>query len=144
MAVTAVAQLYPELFGKLEGLLKVQGALTISPPSLGANIAALAKVAAALAVAVEGPTVTLQVSAIAGLIAQLQAQLAIIAAFQALLGTAGIAAYGYEGPVSELGSRLTGELAGGLPGGFPTDEAQAVVLIATAPAAVAALASAFI
>ena len=158
MALTASASLsasiglaLPELTGKLAGFLNVQAALSIGLPSLSANIDAIAKVALSLSLAIEGPTVTLQLSAIAGLIAELQfslgqlhAQLSFSLGFAVALGTAGIAAYGYDGPVSGLGSAVSAATSSGLPGGNPTDQAHAVILLATDPAAASALASFFL
>lgn len=133
-SLSAVASLLGQLQANLSGLLKVQAALTVSPPSLSANISGVAKVAASLALAVEGPSVTLQISAVASLIAQLQVQVSALVALMASLGTAGVAVYAFDGTASELGTQVSSVTSSGIVGGAPGDHANALVLATTIPA----------
>jgi hypothetical protein len=48
-----------------------------------------------------------------------------------MLGNAGIHAYHYSGQVDDLGSEMATELAGGVPGGAPTDASNALILVTT-------------
>lgn len=138
VAMSSVNGLLPELQGKLVGLMNQLAALTISPPNLTANLQALGQVAAALTAAVEGPTVTLQVSAVAGLIAQLQAQIVALQAVIGLLG-ASVGVYGYDGPVRSFGSEMSAEL-----GAEPNVTAHALTVIGTDPTAIAAIRATFV
>jgi hypothetical protein len=132
----------PEISGKIAGLLNVQAALTISPPDLSGTIAAVAQVAVALQAAISGPTVTLQVGAIAALLVELNIQLGQLNAYLAFdmqLGTAGIHMYSFTGRADELGPALQGLLGLGPPGSFPDSETGAVLFVAVAPSARLAL-----
>jgi hypothetical protein len=120
-------------------MTKVFAALTIKPPALAANIEAVQKVAAHLALAVEGPTVTLQIAAITGLIAQLNVQIAAALAFQATLGTAGVQVFAYDGTAASLGSEVTSATGAGLAGGAPGDHVNALILATSIPATWAAM-----
>lgn len=132
----------PEISGKIAGLLNVQAALTIAPPDLSGTINAVAQVAAQLQAAISGPTVTLQVGAIAALLVQLNLQLGQLNAYLAFdmqLGTPGVHMWTYSGPASSLGPELATVIGAGPPGALPLDPTGAVVFAATAPAARVAL-----
>jgi hypothetical protein len=127
-----------QLLAQLKGLLNVSAALTI-PPLPSVTVVAAAKVAAQLAINPSIAAPSLQLSANAKLLADIQAKLGItVPAFD--LGAAGIAAYHYEGAVGEFSGKLGNAIGGGLPGGSATDVCFATVLVTTAPAAAAALA----
>ena len=86
------------------------------------------------------PDISAQIAAIAAQIASLlaavvavNAQLTIVTDFQALLEAAGVHVYAFAGQTNQLGPELDTELAGGVPGGSPTDPANAIVLITTVP-----------
>lgn len=126
-----------ELSGKLKGLVSVGAALKLPPPPTARAEAAI-KVAAQIAASVQLQKPTLQLNANAKLQAELLAALAVtLPSFP--LGTAGIAAYGYEGAIGELSGKLNGAIGNGLPGGTAQDGCYAVVLLAEVPAAIAAL-----
>ena len=132
----------PEISGKITGLLNVQVALTISPPDLSGTINAVAQVALQLQAAISGPTVTLQVGAIAALLVELNIQLGQLNAYLAFdmqLGTAGIHMYSYNGRADGLGPALQGLLGIGPPGSFPDSETGAVLFVGVAPSARLAL-----
>lgn len=134
-------ELKAELQGKLAGALAVTAALTI-PPLPTVRVVAAAKVAAQLAINPQFSLPSLQLAANVSLIASLRAKLGFtLPDFH--LGTAGVAAYTYSGQVGAFGPKLQGALGGGLPGGQSDDACYGVVLTATAPQAIAALAQLF-
>lgn len=107
----------PELQGKLTGLGNVLAAITVAPPALGATITAALATVASLQAAIAGPTVTLQVDAIAGIIAELNVSLGTLTAAAALsIPSAVLSAYVYSGPSGSIGSELQTEINGSLPG----------------------------
>lgn len=91
----------------------------------------LGSLKAGLAAGITPPSIELQIGLIAGLLAALKAQLALIAEFKDLLATAGVHAYAYSGPTNQFGPELTTELASGFPGGAPATPANALVLATT-------------
>jgi hypothetical protein len=105
----------PELEAKLAGLANVLAAITVAPPSLGATITAALSTVASLQASISGPTATLQVSAIATLIAQLELQLAALTVSISIPG-ASVSAYVYDGPSADIGVELQGAINIDLPG----------------------------
>lgn len=133
-----------DLKAKAAALALLQARVTIQPPTLDAQVAASAQLQAALvgAMAVGAPLVPVDVSAIATAMAQLtadigtlQTQLSIALEAQASLGGAAVHLLRYDGPA--------GQLAGGVPGVAPETEVHAVVVVATSPAAEAAIRGVF-
>lgn len=107
-------------------------------------------VQAAITAGIAAPSIASQIAQIAALIAELlaavsaiAAQLTLITDFQATLGAAGVHVYAYAGQVDDLGSEMSAELSGGVPGGGPTDSAHALILITTTPATWTAMAQVF-
>lgn len=139
LALTINGYALAELQPKLAGLLNVSAALTIGPPSLGLTITGAIQAVAALQASITGPTVTLQAAVVLDLIAALQAQIALLLNFQALLGTAGIHAYVYDGTNSNFATVVNGALSSGFPGAPPANPANAVILATTSPVAWSAL-----
>lgn len=138
IAAAAQALARAELSGKLAGAVSVQARLTLPQPP-GLAVFASAKVAAQVALQPALAAPTLQVTGNAALIAMLQAQLGGLTLPDFGLGAAGVAAYKYEGEIGTFAPSLGGHTNSGLPGGSAGDVGYAVVLVATAPAAVAAL-----
>jgi hypothetical protein len=146
-AVCAIS--LPNLQAKVTGLLNMMAAMTITPPSLAANVTACAAVLASLQakLALGLPGIALDVSALATLLASIEGDLGSIQAavsfsaeLAALLGTAGVHLWAYTGRADSLGAPLTAALAGGPPGGgSPSDAMAAIVCAATAPVPKAAL-----
>lgn len=143
MALTAVAELsaaaslaLPQISGKIEG-----AALTIGVPDL----AGLIRAAIALEKQLEalltsgGPTIGLQVGAVASLLAELNgslgsinATMSLAATLTAVLGTPGIEAYRYDGTAGSFTTAFAPEFDGGLRiGGGPNLPIHAIVLVAT-------------
>jgi|GEM_PF-4258399 len=113
----AIGFALPELQAKLAGLAQVSAALTIAPPDLTGTISAALATVASLQAAVSGPTVTLEITAIASLIAELGVQLATIEAAAALsIPSASLSLYAFEGPTGSFGAELQTALNEDLPG----------------------------
>jgi hypothetical protein len=95
----------------------------------------VASIQLGISLGIPAPSIASQIAQIAALIADLlatatavQAQLQIITDLQTLFATGGVHAYAYAGDANDLGPEFTAELAGGLPGGGPTDDISALVL----------------
>jgi hypothetical protein len=127
-----------QIQGKLAGLASVQLALTV-PPLPGVTAAAAAKLAVQLAANPSIAAPSLQVAANAKLIGELNAQLAALVMPSLPLGAAGVGAYKVQGTMDSVAGALGNHISNGLPGGSGQDVAYGVLLIATAPAAIAAL-----
>lgn len=140
----------PDLQGQLDGLLS----FSPTPIDLTAQIATaqaiIAGIQASITLGVAPPSLEVQLAGIQALVATLQAtlgtmnaQLAVITSFQSALSAAGVHLYRYTGQTADLGPELTTELSGGAPGGSPTDEANALVVLTTDSATWAALSEIF-
>lgn len=141
VGLTLAAGALTELNGKLTGLLNVQAALTIQPPTLSATASAAVKILAEVqaSIALGLPGATLQLSALASIIAALEAQIAFYVSIQADLTGAAVHAYSFDGRASAFGPAFSAATAGGFPGGLPTDPVLGLVIAATTPEARAAL-----
>jgi hypothetical protein len=138
LAAAAQALARAELQGSLDGAVNVTAALTIPDPP-GLEVIAAAQVAAQLAADVSISAPTLQIAGNAALVATLELALQGLTLPDFGLGAAGVAAYKFEGTIDSLAPGLGAHTNDGLPGGSGADVGYAVVLVATAPAAVAAL-----
>jgi hypothetical protein len=132
-------------------------ALAAFSPSLGnftADLATAGQIIASINAALTGgitpPSLAAQLAAVAALVAELQAaaldvnaQLQIVLGFRALLATAGMHGYVYQGATNALGGALTDELATGFPGGGATAPAKVIVLGTTSDATWAAMSQVF-
>lgn len=140
----------PDIQARIDSLLAFSpGAVDFAAQLALANQIVLG-IQAAISGGLTPPSIAVQIAQIAALIAELLAtvtainvQLGIVVDFQALLGAAGVHGYAFDGDTDQLGPELTTELAGGVPGGGPTDHANAVVLVTTVPATWAAMAQVF-
>lgn len=119
---------------------------TVTPPSIKPDLEVAAELTAGLTLSaslgVTPPSIEVQLEATLALLAELEAELALL---QNLMGLLAASAHLYlvETTVGNIGTELDTELASGLPGGSGSDAGFAVVLVATAPAAVTALKSLF-
>lgn len=137
----------------IDSLTSAQAQLSLNPPSLVSSLASAQAMVTGLQAAlllgvpaVSATPLALLAQQILDLLSQLAdatVQLDAARALGATLGTAGVSAYGFTGQVGSMGNELTSELISGTPGGQSTDEAGGVVLVATTPAARAALGVAF-
>jgi hypothetical protein len=143
----SLALMLPELIAKLAGALKAQLSLSISPPALAGSLEVALKAVINLQIAISGPSISLDFSAIAALMAEIQAALGALSLNLALsiglkltFGHAGLHLIKLEGRVGDFGTDLQSIVASGLPGGSPEDEGFALVLAAGAdPATIAVL-----
>lgn len=135
-AAQAAARL--EITGKLAGLANVSAALTI-PPLPGVVAEAAGKLAVQLALNPSVAAPSAQVSANGSIAAELNAKLGGLLLPDLGLGAFGVAGYRYDGTIDSLGPSVSGALGAGLPGGNGSDHGYAVLLVATEPAAIAAL-----
>lgn len=130
-AVAAVEAVLPNLEAQIAALAAFTA--TITPPSFQADLQLageiVANLQASIALGITPPTISAQLSIVAALLANLQAQLAIILAIP--FTTGGVHAYHYNGPANGLGGEFTTQLAGGFPGGNPTDATNAILLATT-------------
>lgn len=136
----SVNQVLPEVSAKIAGLQALQASLVATPPSLSASLTAAENLVSALNVAISlgMPGVDFQLTAIAAQLAELNvtlgalnARLSLALQYQATLGSPGVFAYQYTGPVGSLGAEVQAELGGGIGGGPPSLPVGAWLFIAT-------------
>lgn len=142
-ALPTTAEAFASVEGNLNAEIAAAGNMSISL-DLGAPDLALATAigvdfSAAVVASVTEPYWGLQVDANLDLIASLNAQLSALAGILAALGTAGIYLYQYSGTADSLGTSIQSVVGSGLPGGAPTDHVDALCLVASTPAAWAAM-----
>jgi hypothetical protein len=135
ITVTATAGIIAELNARLAGML----ALSITPPSISLTVllnGALAlRAALQAALTVQLPGVGFQLAATAQLIAKLDAQIALLAQFSAILAGAGVMVFEHDGPANQLGPSLTSALSSAWPDGSTLGvNANALVLGVVSPA----------
>lgn len=125
-----LVKIQADLNGRLAGLLKVSAAITIKPPTLVAAISAAVAVAAQLqaSLSLGLPGVTLQVGAVAAIILEFNARLAVIVALLAQLGAA-VHLYSVSGRADSIGPALSGILGAGPPGSLPSDACAGILLL---------------
>ncbi len=137
LVVGATADVFAELQAKLAGLVQLSATLTVTPPTLAANLQAAIALVAALTLAIEAglPGIDFQITAVAALIASVEANLVLLLQLQEVLG-AELYVYTYSGTAVGFGPAVTNALIGGWPdGSSPASPAAAIVLVATTPAA---------
>lgn len=136
----------PDILGRLAALQ----AFSPSPVSFSAQLALAQDIVTgiqqSIALGIPEPSIAAQIAAVAGLVADLLAQVAgvhaqldIVTDFASLLGAAGIHVLAYAGAAGDLAGELGGAL-GAVPGISPGDTCNAVAMITTVPAVWAALA----
>jgi hypothetical protein len=143
----SVGLVLPQITAQIEGLIELSARLTLTPPTLAANLtAALALVAALEAsISVGAPGIDFQLAAVAELLASLQlslgalnAQLAFALSLDVLFGTGGVLMYAYSGTADGITAAAQSAFAS-LPGVDPATEVGGVFLIATTPGAATAM-----
>lgn len=136
-----IALLLPKLSAQLAGLLALQASLSVSPPTLSANLSVATQLLATLQASVRLglPGIDFQVSAVAALLAKLQIDIAGLV-LPPIFATAGIDLYAYDGTPADFGGLVAAQLGGGLPGGTPpAGHCNALLLVAESPAVWAAM-----
>lgn len=128
-----VAAEISSLEAQLAGALQAQAGLIATPPTLIGQVAALAEISAgiALAITLGVPDVSFQLAAVVDLIALLEAQLALMAEFNAALGVGGVSVYTFEGQTGVFGTELQAVIGLGFAGGTATTPANGLVLATT-------------
>lgn len=114
---------------RLAGALAASARISVTPPTLAAQLATAEQLVAAIqaAIVIGLPTVNIQIAALAQLIAELQGQLAAISALQLALGTS-IDLWAYTGPAAAVS--LEGQVAPNVQPNAPTG---AIILTASTP-----------
>lgn len=141
-AVAALNLAIPNLQAQLDALLAFSPGAISFQADLDMALGMVAAIRGAIAIGIQPPSLQAQIDIIFGLLASLQANLAAIAAFQALL-SARLFAYGYEGPTNQFGTELQAELSGGYPGRPATEQTHAIVLGAATNASYTAMLGVF-
>jgi hypothetical protein len=135
------------LEGNLNGQLAAAGnlklALNVGPPSIAVAGEIGAEVTAQVMASVTLPYFGIAIDANLEVIASIQAQLSALVGIIASLGAAGVYLYRYDGTADSFGSALGSVVGSGLPGGAGTDDVHALTLIASTPAAWAAIGAIF-
>ena len=136
--------------GRVSAAISEQARLIATPPSIAGNATIVANLKASL----QGyrtlggfilPSVAVEAAAnivvqLGKTVASLTAQVSALASLTAILGTSGVLAYTYSGPVDGLGPAVSTAVGGGWPDSTSNiAPANALVLLATAPAAQAGL-----
>lgn len=98
---------------------------------------------AALALGITPPSINAQLSIVLDVIALLKIELQIFLDLFALLANAGVHVYTYTGQVNAFGGEMSTALAGGFPGGAPTDLAGILVLGSSVGATLSAMGTIF-
>jgi uncharacterized membrane protein (Fun14 family) len=141
-----VGGIFPSMFGlfgeiegdvnaRLAGVLSMSGQLAVQLPSVSAALEALAAVEAQLT----SGGVSLSFAVQADVIASLSAQAALIAGFLLALGNAKAEVFTYSGDAASFASACGGQVSGGIQGGLPSDQCQALVFVTRYPAFMDAL-----
>jgi hypothetical protein len=142
-AVAALAIAVPDLQARLDALLAFKPGAIDLHANLALAEAIVADIKAAITLGIVPPSIQLQIDLVLALLAGLQANLAAILAFKALL-TARAFAYGYTGTVAGYGPLISAELVNGFPRGNALDVASILTIGATAQASVTAMAGVFV
>lgn len=140
----------PDIQARLDALLAFAPLPVDFTAQLALAQSMVASVQASITLGLPAPSMAAQIAIVAALIVDItasivsiNAQLGIVADFQTTLGTTGIHGYHYSGQTDDLGSEMATELASGVPGGAPTDAANALILVTTIPATWAAMRNVF-
>ena len=143
-----IGAMFPSAFGlfgalqgdvaaRLAGVLAMSGQVSVQRPSLSVALEFLAVVEAQL----NTGGITFSFAVQEDVITSLTAQLKLIEGFLLALGGADAKAevFKYSGDAASFGAACNGEVGGGIQGGLPTDQCQALVLVTRYPAFMEAL-----
>jgi hypothetical protein len=122
IALEAQAAVVPALEAKIAGLLDIQAALTVTPPTIAGQLAAAIEMVANLDAS--PPSASIDLAGVAALLAEARASLSAWIAIGLSLGTPGLYAYTYEGTAGGL-------IPGGIPKGGTGAHVNAVIFIAS-------------
>jgi hypothetical protein len=136
----SIGIILPKLQAELAGLVELQAHLALTPPSLTANLTAVAQLMAGLqaSLAIGLPGIDFQVAAVLEAVAKIQADLGSLSAslafgvnLKVLLGALAIDLYVYEGAANAMGREISAQLAGGLPSSTSAADPCNALLLAT-------------
>lgn len=137
-AFALFTQLSGSAQAQLSGTIAASLAVGVIPPTYAATIEILQQMIASLQAAIDAGITAPQVSAGAGLSAQIEVLTELVATFNAMaaLGAAGgIDVWTWSGAVDALGPALSSALDAGAPsGGGPNDASNGLVLLTRVPA----------
>lgn len=142
-ADAAIAVPTADLEAQIAGAVAAGASITVTPPSFD--------LAAAIEGALQLPGVSIDVTMMASVAAQLnielgvlEAALSLIAALRLPFTTAGVHAWKLEGAIGGMAGALGSQINGGMPGGSgPQQEGFAIVLLAGSPVSIQALKTLF-
>lgn len=137
-----VAQMTAELNAKIAGILALQAQVTVTPPTLAASLeAAVALVAAleaqiALSLSLGLPEVSVDLTVVASVLAELNASLAALVTLTLAMGTSGVYVITHQGDASTHGPEVQAIVDGIAPAG---NNVYSVTFLCTSPAVFEAL-----
>jgi len=129
--VAALSLAVPDLQARLDALAAFAPADVSLSAQLTLATDILANINTSISLGISPPSIAAQISAVAALIAGLEADLLAIVAVTDLFATAGVHAYAYSGRADALGAAFSAELSGGFPGGSGADTTNALLLATT-------------
>jgi hypothetical protein len=144
LPVAGAATAAADLVTRLALFASLNVSLAALPPSysasLSATIALIAQLTVTLPLIPPFPGISLQLAGNLSVIAQLEAQIAVLTPLVSLFDAAGIFVYAFDGVTSSFGRSVARALSAGFPGaGGATAHANAIILATVAPATWAAL-----
>lgn len=119
LVANATLPAFSNLNSQLTAALALQASLSITPPTLAATIVATEKVLVNLQAAASAglPNVSFNLSAVGGLIALLNVQIAYLRALQLVLSAGNVFLWTYDGAGNGFGPAFTSALATNWPSG---------------------------
>jgi len=141
--VAAISATVPDLQAQVSALVAFKPAAINFAADLELAESIVASLKAGISAGITPPSIDAQIGIVASQLAALRLKLESVLSLTNLFGAAGVHAYAYAGAVNAFGGELGAELTGGLPGGAPTDNANALVLVTTTPATWDALSQVF-
>jgi hypothetical protein len=142
-AVAALALAIPDLEAKIAALVAFKPPSISFEADLEMALAMVANLKTMIRLGIKPPSIEAQIQIMLSLLAALQANLAAIAAFKAVLSAKAFV-YGFEGPTSAFGTELQNEIGSGFPGFPASEQTHALVLGTTTQAAYSAMAKVFV
>jgi hypothetical protein len=142
IGLQATAAVLVPLQAKLAGLLQLTAQLTVTPPSLTANLTTAAKILASLQVSPGLPGFSAKAAGVASLLAGVRLQIEAVLVVQSALGV-GVHLFIMAGKAGLVGGEFASELVGGRLGDPALTPVFGVCLMANTPAAESSLRTVF-
>jgi hypothetical protein len=126
-----LAGLSADASGRLQGLLAMSASIALQPPS----IALMAEALVAVSAAINTGGISLSINVQAELIAELTAEIKLMAKLiLALGGSAAAEVFTVSGKAVEFGGACGSVVGGGIQGGLASDHVEAIVFVTRYPA----------